>query len=74
MHNEILKDIGEKELIRRITKFMPTNQASDDCAFIESKGENLLINTDLMIENTHFNDEIISPKDIGWKAVMIVHL
>ena len=69
MHNEILKDIGEKELIRRITKFMPTNQASDDCAFIESKGENLLINTDLMIENTHFNDEIISPKDIGWKAV-----
>tara|TARA_B100001115_G_scaffold143422_1_gene111276 strand:- start:67 stop:1053 length:987 start_codon:yes stop_codon:yes gene_type:complete len=69
MHNEILKDIGEKELIRRITKYMPTNQASDDCAFIDSKGEKLLINTDLMVEDTHFNHKIISPKDIGWKAV-----
>ena len=69
MHNEIIKDIGEKELIRRIAEYMPNNQASDDCAFIETKREDLLINTDLMVENTHFNHKIISPRDIGWKAV-----
>ena len=69
MHNEIIKDIGEKELIRRVAKYMPANQASDDCAFIETKRENLLINTDLMVEKTHFNNEIILPRDIGWKAV-----
>ncbi len=69
MHKEIIKNIGERELIRRIAKYMPINQASDDCAFIETKREDLLINTDLMVENTHFNKNIISPRDIGWKAV-----
>ena len=69
MHKEIIKDIGEKELIRRISEYMPTNQASDDCAFVENKREDFLINTDLMVENTHFKHKIISPRDIGWKAV-----
>lgn len=69
MHKEIIKDIGERELIKRITKYMPDNQASDDCAFVKTKREDLLINTDLMVENTHFNHKIISPRDIGWKAV-----
>ena len=69
MHKEIIKDIGEKELIKRIAKYMPANQVSDDCAFIKNKKEDLLINTDLLVENTHFNNKIISPRDIGWKAV-----
>ena len=69
MHKEIIKDIGEKELIKRIAKYMPINQTSDDCAFLETESEDLLINTDLMVENTHFNHKIISPRDIGWKAV-----
>ncbi len=69
MHKETIKDIGEKELIRRLAEYMPTNQTSDDCAFVETKRKNLLINTDLMVENTHFNNKIISPRDIGWKAV-----
>tara|TARA_Y100000589_G_scaffold110093_1_gene104621 strand:- start:139 stop:276 length:138 start_codon:yes stop_codon:yes gene_type:complete len=42
MHKEIIKDIGEIELIRRIAKYMPTNQTSDDCAFVETKRENLI--------------------------------
>ena len=69
MHREIIKDIGEKELIKRISEYMPANQASDDCAFVKTKRDDLLINTDLMVENTHFNHKIISPRDIGWKAV-----
>jgi len=32
MRKEILEDIGEKELIKRLGKFMPKNQVSDDCA------------------------------------------
>ena len=69
MHKELIRDIGEKELIRRIAEYMPPNQVSDDCAFVENKREDLLLNTDLMVENTHFKQEIISPRDIGWKAV-----
>ena len=37
MHNEVIKDIGEKELIERVAEYMPANQASDDCALIKNK-------------------------------------
>ena len=70
MHKEKLEDIGEKELINRLGKFMPKNQISDDCALIKTKNENLLVNTDSLVENVHFNDIIISPGDLGWKAVV----
>ena len=69
MHKELLKDIGEKELIKRLAKFMPKNQVSDDCAFVKTKNDDLLINTDSLVENVHFNDETISALDVGWKAV-----
>ena len=70
MHKEILEDIGEKELINRLGKFMPENQVSDDCALIKTKNENLLVNTDSLVENVHFNDITICPQDLGWKAVV----
>jgi len=70
MHKEILKDIGEKELIHRLGKFMPKNQVSDDCALIKTKNENLLVNNDSLVENVHFNDITICPQDLGWKAVV----
>ena len=70
MHKELLKDIGEKELINRLGIFMPKNQVLDDCALIKNKNENLLINTDSLVENVHFNDISISPQDLGWKAVV----
>jgi len=70
MRKELLEDIGEKELINRLKKFMPKNQASDDCALVKTKNENLLINNDSLVENVHFNDISICPEDLGWKAVI----
>jgi len=70
MHKELLEDIGEKELINRLGKFMPNNQISDDCALVKAKNHNLLINNDSLVENTHFNDITICPQDLGWKAVI----
>ena len=69
MHKELLKDIGEKELIKRLASFMPKNQASDDCAFIKTKKNSLLVNTDSLVENVHFDNKTISAVEIGWKAV-----
>tara|TARA_Y100000589_G_scaffold282037_1_gene279335 strand:- start:985 stop:1965 length:981 start_codon:yes stop_codon:yes gene_type:complete len=69
MDNEIIKDLGEKELISRLSKYMPKNQTKDDCASLSISNENLLINTDLMVEETHYSDQIMSPRDLGWKSV-----
>jgi len=70
MHKERLEDIGEKELINRLGKFMPKNQVLDDCASIKTKHDNLLVNTDSLVENVHFNEISICPQDLGWKAVV----
>ena len=70
MRKELLADIGEKELINRLGKFMPKSQILDDCALIKTKKDNLLINNDSLVENVHFNDITISAKDLGWKAVV----
>jgi len=70
MHKEILEDLGEKELITRLGKFMPKNQVLDDCALIKTKNTNLLVYNDCLVENVHFNDLTICPKDLGWKAVV----
>ena len=70
MHKEILEDIGEKELINRLGKFMPKNQTLDDCALIKTKNDNLLVNNDCLVENVHFDDITICPEDLGWKAVI----
>ena len=69
MHKELLEDIGEKELLRRLAEYMPKNQISDDCAFVKAKNKNLLINTDSLVENINFSEDTISALDIGWKAV-----
>ena len=70
MHKELLEDIGEKELINRLGKFMPKNQISDDCASINTKAKKLLINNDALVENVHFDDITICALDLGWKAVV----
>jgi len=69
MHKKLLKDIGEKELIKRLAKFMPNNQVSDDCGFVKSKKNNIIVNADALVENIHFSEDTISPLDLGWKAV-----
>ena len=69
MDNERIKDLGEKELIIRLSKYMPQNQTKDDCASLSIAHKNLLINTDLMVEDTHFNTQTIHPKDLGWKSI-----
>ena len=70
MRKKLLEDIGEKELINRLRRFMPKNQVSDDCALIKTNNDKLLVNNDSLVENVHFNDITICPQDLGWKAVV----
>ena len=70
MHKEVLEDLGEKELIQRLGSFLPKKQILDDCAFLETKKNNLLVNSDALVENVHFDERTISAIDVGWKAVI----
>jgi len=64
-----IKDLGEIELLNRLKKFMRSGQIDDDIAELKSINKNLLINTDLLVENIHFSEKISNAKDIGWKSI-----
>ena len=64
-----IKDIGEIELLNRLQKFMRSGQIDDDVAEIKSNKKKLLINTDLLVEEIHFSEQISNAKDIGWKCI-----
>ena len=64
-----IKDIGEIELLNRLKKFMRSGQIDDDIGEIKSSNKNLLINTDLLVEEIHFSEKISNAKDVGWKCI-----
>ncbi|WP_269609210.1 thiamine-phosphate kinase [Prochlorococcus marinus] len=64
-----IKDLGERELLNRLKRFMRCGQIEDDIAEINMINKNLLINTDLLVEKIHFSEKISNAKDIGWKCI-----
>ena len=64
-----IQDLGEIELLNRLKRFMRSGQIDDDIAEIKSSNKNLLINTDLLVEEIHFSEKISNAKDIGWKCI-----
>ncbi len=67
--SQILAEIGEIEILNRLKKYMDIGQIDDDTALIQIINENLLINTDVLVEDVHFNTKTATSEDIGWKAV-----
>ncbi len=67
--DETIKEIGETKLLKRISKYVPNNQADDDTAELNLNEKKLLINTDLFVEGIHFSDITTSSNDVGWRSV-----
>ena len=66
---ELLRDLGEWELLRRLAAFAPPGQFDDDAALLpEKSGRQLVVNTDVLVEGLHFSDATMGPVDVGWRA------
>jgi len=73
-----ISQIGEDKLIQGVKEKMNFNLGEgvvgigDDCAVVPL-GENklMLFSTDSLVEGCHFIKEKISPRDLGYKAVMV---
>ncbi len=73
-----LKEIGEFGLIDRFAPRFLENLSErtvgigDDCAVIKlDSRESQLVTTDLLIEDTHFLRDKISPQDLGYKSLAV---
>ncbi|QNI52616.1 thiamine-monophosphate kinase [Synechococcus sp. BIOS-E4-1] len=64
-----LAKLGEAELLRRLACFAPPGQLADDTCTLAADTRQLLVNTDVLVEDIHFSDRTTSPEDVGWRAV-----
>lgn len=71
-----INEIGEFGLIDRLTKGLPTHNAStlmgpgDDCAVIDSGDKLTLITSQLFMEGVQFDLTYIDMEHLAYKAVM----
>ena len=70
--------VGEQELINRVRSYIAFPRRSgvtlgigDDCAIYRPRQspEDLLLTTDLFVEDVHFRRSTHLPEDAGWKAL-----
>ena len=59
-----LKDIGERELIRRIFSMQSMKQEKDDCAMLENGDEYLLVSSDIVSDGNNIPRNV-KPESIG---------
>ena len=64
-----LAELGEAELLRRLARFAPPGQLSDDTSTLNTDSRQLLVNTDVLVDDIHFSDRTTSPEDVGWRDV-----
>ena len=48
---------------------MPIGQIEDDTAQLKNPSKDILISTDVLVEDVHFSDQTTSPEDVGWRAI-----
>ena len=70
-----LETIGEFGLIRQLQRQWPASSPwiitgiGDDAAILTTPpGQQLLVSTDVLIEDVHFDLNYQTPKDLGWRA------
>ena len=64
-----LAELTEAELLKRLARFAPPGQLSDDTAALKTDARPLLINTDVLADGIHFSDATTTAMDVGWRAV-----
>lgn len=72
-----LEELGEFGLIDHLTKHFEIKQKStlkgigDDAAVLDARSKQVVVTTDLLIEQVHFDLSYVPIKHLGYKAVMV---
>jgi len=72
-----ISDLGEFGLIDHLTKHFEIKQKStvkgigDDAAVLDFNSKKVVVTTDLLVENVHFDLSYMPLKHLGYKAIMV---
>lgn len=71
MTNDVIRDIGEQGVLKRLQRFCPSDIVGDDAAIMPNAepGHLLVVTTDVLVDGIHFSDRTTSAEDVGWRAV-----
>lgn len=71
MTNNVIRDIGEQGVLKRLQRFCPSDMVGDDAAIMPNPapGHLLVVTTDVLVDGIHFSDRTTSAEDVGWRAV-----
>ena len=59
----------EKDLISSIKNILNSSYIGDDCAYLKDLG--IVVTQDSLVEDIHFSLETITPRQLGYKSVMV---
>jgi thiamine-monophosphate kinase len=66
----LIRDLGERGLLKLIKPYCLPNSIGDDGAILHPPaGCELVVTTDVLVDGVHFSDRTTSPFDVGWRAV-----
>ncbi|MEM2925199.1 MAG: thiamine-phosphate kinase [Methanocellales archaeon] len=65
-----VSEVGERAIVKRIKELINSKTIGDDCAFIESGRDYILITTDMLHRKTDFPREM-TPWQIGWMSAAV---
>jgi thiamine-monophosphate kinase len=65
----LIENIGEQGLLQIIQPFCPADLVGDDGAVLAIKsGYQLVVTTDVLVDEVHFSDRTTAPFDVGWRS------
>lgn len=65
-----ISEAGERAIVKRIKELLNSKTIGDDCAFLESGRDYILITTDMLHRKTDFPREM-TPWQIGWMSAAV---
>ncbi len=72
MPHETVGDVGEFRLLARLRERLASPYLGDDAALLPTKpGRQLLATVDVQIDGIHFLRELMTPQQIGHRAVAV---
>ncbi|WP_036486179.1 thiamine-phosphate kinase [Myxosarcina sp. GI1] len=67
---QLVKDIGEHGLLKKLQFFCPEGVVGDDGAILPFDADkSLVVTTDVLVDKVHFSDRTTAAYDVGWRSV-----
>jgi len=66
---QLVKDLGEHGLLKKLQCFCPQDVVGDDGAILPTDPDkSLVVTTDVLVDGVHFSDRTTSAFDVGWRG------